>query len=74
MSTDEKLPATVARIGNLFGDIRAILFQARQKAYSAVNFAMVAAYRRIGRRTWFFTITRSVVHCRLGVTTILASQ
>ncbi len=33
-----------------FSDIRAILQQARQKAYTAVNFAMVEAYWRIGKR------------------------
>jgi len=33
-----------------FNDIRAILSAARQKAYSAVNFAMVEAYWQIGRR------------------------
>lgn len=33
-----------------FNDIRAILQQARQKAYTAVNFAMVEAYWRIGKR------------------------
>ncbi len=33
-----------------FNDIRAILQQARQKAYAAVNFAMVEAYWRIGKR------------------------
>ncbi len=33
-----------------FNDIRAILQQARQKAYTAVNFAMVEAYWQIGKR------------------------
>ncbi len=34
----------------LFADIRQIIEQARQKAYSAVNFAMVEAYWNIGKR------------------------
>jgi len=34
----------------LFNDIRAIIQQARQKAYAAVNFAMVEAYWQIGKR------------------------
>ena len=33
-----------------FDEIRAILAQARQKAYTAVNFAMVEAYWQIGKR------------------------
>ncbi|MBI5181000.1 MAG: DUF1016 domain-containing protein, partial [Nitrospirae bacterium] len=33
-----------------FADIRQIIEQARQKAYSAVNFAMVEAYWHIGKR------------------------
>lgn len=33
-----------------FSDIRQIIEQARQKAYSAVNFAMVEAYWHIGKR------------------------
>lgn len=33
-----------------FDEVRAILAQARQKAYAAVNFAMVEAYWEIGRR------------------------
>jgi len=33
-----------------FEEVRAILAQARQKAYAAVNFAMVEAYCQIGRR------------------------
>ncbi len=33
-----------------FEDVRTILAQARQKAYSAINFAMVEAYWQIGRR------------------------
>lgn len=48
MSTSDKQPQTVS--GNLLGDIRAILVDARQKAYSAVNFAMVESYWHIGRR------------------------
>lgn len=35
---------------HLLGDIRAILAQARHQAYTAVNFAMVEGYWRIGRR------------------------
>ena len=35
---------------NFFKDIRQIIEQAKQKAYSAVNFAMVEAYWNIGRR------------------------
>lgn len=35
---------------NFFNDVRQILHQAREKAYSAVNFAMVEAYWQIGRR------------------------
>jgi len=37
-------------IGRLLGDIRAILGQARQQAFTAVNFAMVECYWQIGRR------------------------
>ena len=33
-----------------FEEVRGILSQARQKAYAAVNFAMVEAYWQIGRR------------------------
>ncbi len=33
-----------------FNDIRAIIQQARQKAYSSVNFVMVEAYWQIGKR------------------------
>ncbi len=33
-----------------FNDIRAILQQARQKAYTALNFVMVEAYWQIGKR------------------------
>ena len=33
----------------LFDDVRGILDNARQKAYTAVNFAMVEAYWNIGR-------------------------
>jgi predicted nuclease of restriction endonuclease-like (RecB) superfamily len=40
----------IERPGALFDDIRQILHQARQKAYSAVNFAMVEAYWNIGKR------------------------
>ena len=35
---------------NLFEDVRAILAQARQKTYAAVNLAMIEAYWEIGRR------------------------
>ncbi len=35
---------------SFFRDIRNILQQARQKAYVAVNFAMVGAYWQIGKR------------------------
>ncbi|MFN8445441.1 MAG: DUF1016 N-terminal domain-containing protein [Caldilineaceae bacterium] len=35
---------------SFFDEIRAILAQARQKAYTAVNFAMVEAYWQIGKR------------------------
>lgn len=35
---------------SFFNDIRQIIEQARQKAYSAVNFAMVEAYWHIGKR------------------------
>lgn len=35
---------------NFFNDIRQIIEQARQKVYSAVNFAMVEAYWNIGKR------------------------
>ena len=34
----------------LFDDIRQILHQARQKAYSAVNFTIVEAYWKVGKR------------------------
>lgn len=39
-----------SEITSFYGDIRAIIEQARQAAYSAVNSAMVAAYWQIGRR------------------------
>ena len=35
---------------SFFNDIKAILQQARQKAYTAVNFVMVEAYWQIGKR------------------------
>lgn len=35
---------------SFFSDIRQIIEHARRKAYSAVNFAMVEAYWRIGKR------------------------
>lgn len=35
---------------SLFNDIRQIIERARQKAYSAINFAMVEAYWHIGKR------------------------
>ena len=53
MSTDDiKQPmmAGDSGIGGLLGDVRAILSQARQKVYSAANFAMVECYWQIGRR------------------------
>ncbi len=39
-----------SEITSFYGDIRDIIQQARQAAYSAVNSAMVAAYWQIGRR------------------------
>ena len=33
-----------------YEEVRALLFQARQKAYTSINFAMVEAYWQIGRR------------------------
>lgn len=39
-----------SEITSFYGDIRGIIQQARQTAYSAVNSAMVAAYWQIGRR------------------------
>ena len=52
MSTDETRQPVIAggSIGGLLGDVRTILAQARQKAYSAANFAMVECYWQIGRR------------------------
>lgn len=52
MNTDDKpvTPSAGAEIGGLLGDVRAILAQARRKAYAAVNFAMVECYWQIGRR------------------------
>jgi len=40
----------IKRHDALFNDIREILHQARQKAYSAVNFIMVEAYWNVGKR------------------------
>ena len=34
----------------IYGNIRTVLVTARQKAYSAINFAMVEAYWEIGRQ------------------------
>lgn len=45
MNSRKVLPNT-----NFFEEVRGILAQARQKAYAAVNFAMVEAYWEIGRR------------------------
>ena len=39
-----------ARTGSLYSEIRNILEEARQSAYRSVNFAMVIAYWRIGKR------------------------
>ena len=53
MSTDDTKQPMMAGdsgIGGLLGDVRAILSQARQKVYSAANFAMVECYWQIGRR------------------------
>lgn len=41
---------TVQGIDSLYSDIRNILAKARQRAYSAVNFAMVESYWRIGQQ------------------------
>ncbi len=48
----EKNPSKTSKgdYSNLLNDVRAILAQARQKAYVAVNFAMVECYWQIGRR------------------------
>ena len=45
MKTNKIVPRST-----FFDEVRAILAQARQKAYAAVNFAMVEAYWEIGRR------------------------
>ena len=45
MKTDKIVPRST-----FFDEVRSILAQARQKAYAAVNFAMVEAYWEIGRR------------------------
>ena len=45
MKTNKIVPRSA-----FFDEVRAILAQARQKAYAAVNFAMVEAYWEIGRR------------------------
>ncbi len=46
-----KIEIDMKEIDNTFyNDIRAILHQARNKAYSAVNYAMVEAYWSIGKR------------------------
>ncbi len=52
MSIDDKsmAPSISGKTGDLLGDVRAILDQARQKAYASVNFAMVECYWQIGRR------------------------
>lgn len=43
-------PRKIAPNQKFFEEVREILAQARQKAYAAVNFAMVEAYWQIGRR------------------------
>ena len=45
-------PATASteNLGKLLSDIREILGQARQRAYTAINLAMVESYWQIGRR------------------------
>lgn len=50
-SKNNKTVATPSKepFGKLLGDIRAILSQARQQAYAAVNSAMVESYWQIGR-------------------------
>lgn len=45
MKTDKIVPRST-----FFDEVRSILAQARQKAYAAVNFAMIEAYWEIGRR------------------------
>lgn len=52
MSIDDEpmTPSINGKTGDLLGDVRAILDQARQKAYASVNFAMVECYWQIGRR------------------------
>lgn len=45
MKTNKIVPRST-----FFDEVRALLAQARQKAYAAVNFAMVEAYWEIGRR------------------------
>lgn len=45
MKTNKIVPRST-----FFDEVRSILAQARQKAYAAVNFAMVEAYWEIGRR------------------------
>ncbi len=49
MSSDDKSPVA-ADLGRLVSDVRAMLAGARQKAYSAINVAMVECYWQIGRR------------------------
>ncbi|HZH96081.1 MAG TPA: DUF1016 N-terminal domain-containing protein, partial [Flavisolibacter sp.] len=39
-----------AKTNKLYTEIKAILTEARQSAYRAVNFAMVIAYWEIGKR------------------------
>ena len=52
MSIDDKamFPSINGEIGDLLGDVRAILDQARKKVYASVNIAMVQCYWQIGRR------------------------
>jgi hypothetical protein len=43
-------PRKVVLDTGLFEEVRVLLAQARQKAFTAINFAMVEAYWEIGRR------------------------
>lgn len=47
-SNDKKEPV-LQSVEHLYADIRSILANARQRAYSAVNFAMVESYWLIGQ-------------------------
>lgn len=46
----EHLPTPDVTTSTLYSDIRNILTSARQRAYAAVNFAMVESYWLIGQR------------------------